>query len=222
MKLEVFRSPTAICVQVTGRFVLEDCEAVKARVTPFITPSIKQVSVDLEKTEFMDSAGLGVLVGIKVSANKNGFQFVLLNPSPAIEDILKVSKLSSIFDIFTGPEAEEIKTKIVRPEFIVTETKDETFEPSPTDTLVEEENRQASFALERADYFKAVQHYQRIIERDPANLTAHTNLALVFEKKPTWRERAIEQWERVLAVSRRLGDDIHIQRARERLSALRK
>ena len=47
-------------------------------------------------------ARLGVLVGLKMLANKNRTRLTFLAPPPRIEDILRVSKLDTIFEIRGG------------------------------------------------------------------------------------------------------------------------
>jgi anti-anti-sigma factor len=46
----------------------------------------------------MDSSGLGTLVGLKVSALKEGYvKLELLNLSPRVKELLRLSNLASLF-----------------------------------------------------------------------------------------------------------------------------
>ncbi|MCX6999491.1 MAG: hypothetical protein NT106_04230, partial [Candidatus Sumerlaeota bacterium] len=72
------------------------------------------------------SAGLGVLVGLKMTSNKNKARMVLVTPSSTVNDILLVSKLHSIFDIMTGSDADILrKTLVVKGNLIKTLNEEE-------------------------------------------------------------------------------------------------
>jgi anti-anti-sigma factor len=54
--------------------------------------------VDLTDVSFMDSIGLGTLVGLKVSAINEGFcTLTLVNVWPRIQELLRLTHLTSLF-----------------------------------------------------------------------------------------------------------------------------
>jgi anti-sigma B factor antagonist len=56
------------------------------------------ILIDCADVPFVDSSGLGVLVGLKVSAISKGYcTLELVNLSPRISDLLNLTKLTSIF-----------------------------------------------------------------------------------------------------------------------------
>lgn len=55
--------------------------------------------VDLSGSERITSAGVGHLVTLVSRANSKGSRVVLVNPTPFVASILKVTKLDKFFDI---------------------------------------------------------------------------------------------------------------------------
>jgi anti-sigma B factor antagonist len=66
-------------------------------VKPLI-PKGGTIMVDLTDVNFMDSMGLGTLVGLKVSAINEGFcTLTLVNVGPRIQELLRLTHLTSLF-----------------------------------------------------------------------------------------------------------------------------
>lgn len=246
MDIKLFQNKDRMLVQLSGRVVLDECDQLKSAIVPRIEPGIKYVGLDLGGVDFIDSAGLGVLVGMKVSSKKTGATLALINPSRGVSDILIVSKLDSIFDILTGSDGAAIIEELARDDFHVdgdkpTQAASSTSPsyqeppaatPSPGGTKgdsdaispkerIEQLCRDAIDFMRQRDYDSAIECYKQVLEIEPDYLTAINNLGIVYEKKPQWRELAIEQWERVLELSQGRGDQKHIERAQKHLDALR-
>jgi anti-anti-sigma factor len=60
---------------------------------------------DLTNSEYMDSAGLGVLVNFYVSAEKNGRKLALAGVSQRIGELLEMTHVKSLLGVF--PTVEE-------------------------------------------------------------------------------------------------------------------
>jgi len=276
MEIEVYQHHSDLLVQPRGRIVLEHCDRLKSSCLPLITKGLDQVILDLSKVDFVDSAGLGVLVSFKVAASKNKARIVLLQPSKPVSDILYISKLDGIFDILTGPEADLLKGQIVHPRNKLVPASGGHFsrpaavsalaaapappeiprpEPAPAKPsqvrqaepvdagpqpapvvapepappavrapreAVEEHCKQAVEHMRRAEYQQSVQCYQMALKLDPEYLPALNNLAIVYEKLPSWHTLAVQTWEEVLRISRERGDQKHVDRAQRHLENLRR
>ncbi len=108
MELEVYSSPNNLYLRIAGRIILDDVETFKTVVYPLLDQAPPQIAVDLEKAVFIDSAGLGALVGMKTRSSKSASKFALVNPSPEITEVLTISKLITIFDVLTGLNAKTL------------------------------------------------------------------------------------------------------------------
>ncbi|MBN1900727.1 anti-sigma factor antagonist [Candidatus Sumerlaeota bacterium] len=274
MEINIYRANNNLYIEILGRVVLDVCDSIKNAVMPLIDKGINQVYSDLCSVDFIDSAGLGVLVGLKVTSNKNKARLVLVAPSSGVMDILNVSKLDKIFDIITGSEADLLKQSLALKEYLIKNISIEeplirkpatppsvasenasqrkaasaapvVKQPAPapaapdapavaTDSLipmpaaaksvkdqVDEHCRRAVELMRQGDYEKAVEKYVEALKIDPDYLPAYNNLAIVYEKRPSWRAKAIETWERVLELSQAVGDQKHIDRAQKHLSGLK-
>jgi anti-sigma B factor antagonist len=80
-----------------GRVVSETSSQVKEAVKPLI-PLGGNIVLDLTDVSYVDSSGLGTLVGLKVSALKEGYcKLELLNLSPRVKELLRLSNLTQLF-----------------------------------------------------------------------------------------------------------------------------
>jgi anti-sigma B factor antagonist len=61
--------------------------------------------LDLGNLAFVDSAGLGALIAARVSAGKCGAGMKLANLTRKMRDILAITKLATIFEVYDSVEA---------------------------------------------------------------------------------------------------------------------
>jgi anti-anti-sigma factor len=80
-----------------GRVVGETAGQLKEVVKPLI-PLGGRIVLDLTDVSYVDSSGLGSLVGLKVSALREGYcSLELVNLSPRVKELLRLSNLSQLF-----------------------------------------------------------------------------------------------------------------------------
>jgi anti-anti-sigma factor len=58
----------------------------------------KRIVLDLKEVPFMDSSGLGTLVGLYVSAKTSRCEFQMVNANQQIRELLKISNLLLLFE----------------------------------------------------------------------------------------------------------------------------
>ena len=84
-------------VRYHGRLINQTAGQVKDIVKPLI-PQGGTIVIDLKDVTFLDSLGLGTLVGLKVSAINEGFCTLKLeNLSPRIQELVKLTSLTKLF-----------------------------------------------------------------------------------------------------------------------------
>ena len=59
----------------------------------------KMIELDLATVDFMDSSGLGVIMGRKATADHVGAKFCLVNPTARIARILELAGLGKVVEI---------------------------------------------------------------------------------------------------------------------------
>jgi anti-anti-sigma factor len=84
-------------IQCIGRLTIEHAEVLK-RHGKSVIPQTKRLVLDMKDVVWMDSAGIGALVGLYVSAKKAGCEFILVNYNKTIRDLLGITHLLSVFE----------------------------------------------------------------------------------------------------------------------------
>jgi anti-sigma B factor antagonist len=97
LNLKSYEEEGAWIVECEGRLTLENAARLKTEVKGMI-PQHKRIILDLEKLVFMDSSGLGTVVGLYVSARNSGCKVELCNMSKPIRELLGMSQLLSVFE----------------------------------------------------------------------------------------------------------------------------
>jgi anti-anti-sigma factor len=81
-----------------GRLTGEAGGQLKTLVAPLISDGGHHVVIDLTDLGYLDSSGLGALVGLKVSQiNKGLGKLELVNLSPRVRELLTLTNLSELF-----------------------------------------------------------------------------------------------------------------------------
>ena len=71
-------------------------------------PEVKGTIVDLSGVSYMDSAGLGVLLGQYAHAQRAGYKFALAGVSPRLRTLLEVTHTDQLLPLFpTQADAEK-------------------------------------------------------------------------------------------------------------------
>jgi len=84
-------------VRCHGRLINQTAGQVKDIVKPLI-PQGGIIVINLADVTFLDSLGLGTLVGLKVSAINEGYcQLRLENLTPRLQELLKLTNLTKLF-----------------------------------------------------------------------------------------------------------------------------
>jgi anti-sigma B factor antagonist len=237
---EVYKADKELCVVLKGRVVLEELDVVKQSVLPRITRDIDHVYVDLKSVEYVDSAGLGLLIGFKMTSKMQGAGISLMDPNKTVSDVLNISKIDGIFEILNGRDAQAVRDRLINSGNLIADSSsggpgaanmpqvnaDGSMVVDDADAqqreVVEEHCRKAVEFMRQGNYENSIECYKSALELEPDYLPALNNLAIVYEKQPVWHDLAIENWKRVLEISRQRNDDKHIDRAERHLADLTK
>ena len=92
-----------------GRIVFgEETSAVRDRVKNLLAAGKKKLVINLERVSYVDSTGLGMLVGVRQSAKTAGAQLRLCNVEARYSELLKMTQLWPLFDV-SGTEADAVR-----------------------------------------------------------------------------------------------------------------
>jgi anti-sigma B factor antagonist len=92
-------------VTVEGELDLYTAPQLRERVLELSEEGRARVAIDLERVGFIDSSGLGVIVGQNKRAREEGFRFaVAVSGAREVERILQLSGLTASLDIQPSPD----------------------------------------------------------------------------------------------------------------------
>jgi len=92
----------ATVVDLNGRIVFGDeANLLRDKVKKIIADQHRSVVLNLRNVSYIDSAGVGRLVGLYTSAHAAGCELRLACPSAKVEHVLKITKLLPILGAYT-------------------------------------------------------------------------------------------------------------------------
>ena len=102
MEIEEQAVGEVMVIKVTGDITLNKGGDVilKDKINSVLQQGHKKLLLDLGGVAYVDSAGLGQLVQVKVTASRSGAELRLLNITKRLKDLLVVTRLSTVFDSY--------------------------------------------------------------------------------------------------------------------------
>lgn len=97
LKLRVSTKEDTTVVQCIGKLTADVSRDFKAEVKSLI-PQAKRLVIDLTDLLYMDSSGLGAIVGLYVSAKAASCEFRLINFNQRVRELLGMTNLLSVFE----------------------------------------------------------------------------------------------------------------------------
>jgi anti-sigma B factor antagonist len=101
LKADVRRSGDVSVIDLAGRITLgEGSGLVRSTIKDLVNSGQKNLLVNLKDVTYIDSAGLGELVGSYATVTNMGGAIKLLHPQNKVHDLLQVTKLYTVFIAF--------------------------------------------------------------------------------------------------------------------------
>jgi anti-anti-sigma factor len=97
MQIQVDRDAGRISM--TGEFTFTDHAPFKQMVSEIFATKGTSVVLDLSKLDFIDSAGLGMLLLARDEAKKHDRQLILRHPSGQVKRMFSVTKFNTLFTV---------------------------------------------------------------------------------------------------------------------------
>lgn len=93
-------------VRLEGNITLGEASgALRDVIRGLFASGVKNVLLDLGGVHYIDSAGLGELVGCYASAQNHGARLKLLNLQKKVEGLMQITKLITVFDVYEDEAA---------------------------------------------------------------------------------------------------------------------
>jgi anti-sigma B factor antagonist len=101
------KTPTEATVRCSGRITMENADQLRDTARKLIAES-KRLVLDLSDVSYLDSSGLGTIVGVYISAKKAGCQLTLINLTPRVKEIFSLTRLDEVLTSFVLPAGEGV------------------------------------------------------------------------------------------------------------------
>ena len=101
MKVSTRQVDGVTIVDCSGRITLgEGSVVLRDTVDGLLGKGQKKILLNLGDVNYIDSSGLGELVGAYTTAKNQGAALKLLNLTKKVKDVLQLTKLYTVFDIY--------------------------------------------------------------------------------------------------------------------------
>ena len=97
LKMETHTSGEVLILYCTGRLVFGDETAAFHARVKHILLGTNQIVINLSGMEYIDSAGLGTLVGLLASTRNRHGEIKLVRPTKRVTDLLRQTRLNTVF-----------------------------------------------------------------------------------------------------------------------------
>jgi anti-sigma B factor antagonist len=97
LTFEVVKSSDETLVRCNGRIVSATLREFQETVRQLI-PGTKRVVLDLTNVSYLDSSGLGALVGIYLTAKRQECELKLINLNQRLKELFRLTRLGAIFE----------------------------------------------------------------------------------------------------------------------------
>ena len=110
MVLNARRLDDVVILDLSGRITMgEGTLILRERIQKLLQAGDRKFLLNLADVDYIDSSGLGELVSSFTAVRNNGGLLKLLNLTKRVQDLLQITKLLTVFEVFNS-EAEALKT----------------------------------------------------------------------------------------------------------------
>jgi anti-sigma B factor antagonist len=106
LKIEVEEHPPdKVVLRPVGVLALDTSAMLRGRIAELAEqPDLKKIVMDMGGVRYVDSSGIAVMVSSFTALRKSGIDLVLAQPTPKIHDLLQVTKLYTVFNVYDSVE----------------------------------------------------------------------------------------------------------------------
>jgi anti-anti-sigma factor len=97
LNLDVVTAPEEIIVHCTGKIISSTTGRLQTTVRDLI-PKTQRIVLDLTNVSYLDSSGLGAIVGLYLSARRQNCALKLIHLNKRLQELFRITKLASVFE----------------------------------------------------------------------------------------------------------------------------
>ena len=106
LKIDIRETADATILDISGRVTLgESLADLRDSVREALAGDQKNILLNLAGVSYIDSSGLGQLIGSYATVANRGGQMKILNLQKRVNDLMQITKLLTVFEAYTNEEA---------------------------------------------------------------------------------------------------------------------
>jgi anti-sigma B factor antagonist len=106
LKINIRETADAAILDMSGRVSLGDALAdLRDSIREALAGDQKNILLNLAEVSYIDSSGLGQLIGSYATVTSRGGQMKLLNLQKRVNDLMQITKLVTVFETYTNEGA---------------------------------------------------------------------------------------------------------------------
>jgi anti-sigma B factor antagonist len=106
LKINVRESGNVTILDLIGRITIgEESASLRDTIKEHLDAGQKNILLNLAEVSYIDSTGLGQFVGSFATVASKGGQLKMLNLTKKVQDLMQITKLSTVFDSYTDEAA---------------------------------------------------------------------------------------------------------------------
>ena len=99
MNLRIETNGDTVVVRIHGSLYVNDAAALRMELLNYIQKGQKHFIIDLTQTDYIDSSGLGVLVGIHKRAMEHKGSVRIRGLQGVVRELFELTRLTQVFEI---------------------------------------------------------------------------------------------------------------------------
>jgi len=100
LAIEQIAREEVVILTLRGKLTFRESDSTFERIQALRVAGHLKVVLDLTRVHYVDSTGLGAIVGGYTSLTKQGGTLKLVNPSQRTMELLRMTQLNTLFEIF--------------------------------------------------------------------------------------------------------------------------
>ncbi len=106
LSIHIRETPDVVILDLAGRITLgEPLTELRDSIREALAGDCKNVLLNLGHVTYIDSSGLGQLIGSYATITSRGGQMKLLNLQKKVHDLMQVTKLLTVFESYTSEQS---------------------------------------------------------------------------------------------------------------------
>lgn len=105
LKSHIRTAPCVTILAISGNVTLgEASSALRDAIRSVVQTGVQNIILDLAEVDYIDSAGLGELIGAYATASSRGITIKLLNLQKKVRGLMQITHLLTVFEVFENED----------------------------------------------------------------------------------------------------------------------